>query len=324
MCQGEGRKRPVRWGAVRAGGGRTRAECSGSAVARTAGARLADPGPLPAPELPLLHHVQYFPGGEQQSPWGLPVPSAARSMSSPHPCQSPWLPPRRFASHLHAPYVRQDLMGGVSARTHTCIHTASLRSRSWEDAGTFYPGTRSTRRRTQNGRRERRPCWTGIRLPCTRLAAAPPARAPVRPSVRPSALPPCAHGAMGSPRPRRSGGAGPPAPLTRPPAPGLRPGAAEIPRPCFSAAGRERPGEGAERSHSPSKRCCAPPAFVSSSVDTLEPGLLIPALASSEMSLTRFELEGQYKRFNRNKQLRSILSALQSTVCLCRPPRPQQ
>lgn len=81
---------------------------------------------------------------------------------------------------------------GVSARTHayTCIHTASLHSRSWEDADTFYPGTRSTRRRTRNGKRERRPCWTGIRLSRTRPAAAPPARAPVGSSVRPSVLAP--------------------------------------------------------------------------------------------------------------------------------------
>lgn len=38
--------------------------------------------------------------------------------------------PRRFASHLHTPYVRQDLMesgdGGVSAHTYTYMHTHSI------------------------------------------------------------------------------------------------------------------------------------------------------------------------------------------------------
>lgn len=288
-----GSQRPLRWGAVRAGEGRMQRVCHGPCGGSPAGS--PRPSPRPGAPPPPPRAVSSRRGAA--IPMGTACPLRSPEYFQPSSLPADLASPRRFASHLHAPYVRQDLMesgmGGCQRRhtyihTYTCIHTTSLRSRSWEDADTFYPGTRSTRRRTRNGRRERRPCWTGIRLPRTRLATAPPARAPVGPSVRPSSLSLRARrDGLAQAAPQRRSGAEQSGSARRPhgfltglPAPGLQPAVAEIPRPCFSAASRERPGKQAERSHSLSKRWCSPLAFLSSSVPTPERGLLILALAS--------------------------------------------
>lgn len=85
------------------------------------------------------------------------------------------------------------------AHTRTYIHTRTQHPPAAalvNAPDTFYPGTRSTRQRTRNGRCERRPCWTGLRSPHTRLVAAaappslPPAGRSVRPPPLPSSLPP--------------------------------------------------------------------------------------------------------------------------------------
>lgn len=222
---------------MRRGGGRTGARSPQAAGLPRLARRVPGPQPqaagprrpLPALELPLLHHVQHFPGSRARRRAAIPVgttrPLHCRSISSPHPARPPRLGFLRafcFPPALSLCKAGSDGEGGCPrAHTHThthihmhaCMHarmrragyrhTASLRSRSCEDADTFYPGKRSTRRRMRNGRRERRPCWTGIRSPRTRLAAAPPARPPVGRSVLPRSLPPSAHGVMGSPRPPR-------------------------------------------------------------------------------------------------------------------------
>lgn len=176
----------------------------------------------------------------------------------------------------------------MSAHTHThtyihiyirtCLHAGGLvtrtqhpppRNRSCEDASTFYPGKRSTRRRMRNGRCERRPCWTGIRSPHTRLAAAcppcPPRRS-VGPSVLPPSLPPSLRArrdglaqapAAARPARRRQRGAGVRVRLAAPtlasaaftprPAAGLGPGGAPgpaAPQVAGSGAGRRRPPGG--------------------------------------------------------------------------------
>lgn len=113
---------------------------------------------------------------------------------------------------------------GVSAQTHTHIHTHAYTQHPSAAAPGKMPIPFIQARDPLAGGRgmggvsgDHVGPGSGCRAPGWRRLS-PPARRSVRPSVRPSSLPPCAHGAMGSPRPRRSGRAGPPAALTGPPA----------------------------------------------------------------------------------------------------------
>lgn len=136
---------------------------------------------------------------ERSEPFILPFPSTPLGF-----LRAFCFPPARS-------YVRQLLMGSREdhhAHTRTYIHTRTQHPPAAAPVNapdTFYPGTRSTRQRTRNGRCERRPCWTGLRSPHTRLVAAaappslPPAGRSVRPPPLPSSLPPFLR-AMGSPR----------------------------------------------------------------------------------------------------------------------------
>lgn len=124
-----GRQQPVRWGGVRAGEGGRGQNAAGVPwpVQRSPA---GSPRPSPRPGAPPP------PTRAASSRRGAAIPmGTACLLRCPEYFQPSSLPtalasPRRSASHLHAPYVRQDVMesgdGGVSA--HTCIymHTHSI------------------------------------------------------------------------------------------------------------------------------------------------------------------------------------------------------
>lgn len=98
--------------------------------------RPADPGPrrpLPALELPLLHHVQHFPGNRAWRraavPAGTARPLRCQSISSPPPAPPPRLcflrafsfPPARSLCKAGSDGDRGG--GGVSVHIHTHTHT---------------------------------------------------------------------------------------------------------------------------------------------------------------------------------------------------------
>ena len=179
------------------------------------------PAPLPRPGAPSPPPRAPFSGQ-----WRGAAPPGAASLLRCRERSEPFIlpsPPTRlgFLRAFCFPPARSlckaapdgEQRGPSRARTyiHTCTQGEVTRAQHPPAAApvnapdTFYPGMRSTRQRTRNGRCERRPCWTGIRSPHTRLVAAaappslPPAGRSVRPPPLPSSLPPFLR-AMGSPR----------------------------------------------------------------------------------------------------------------------------
>lgn len=244
------------WGQVRADEGRVQRVCHGR---YGGGSPAGSPRPSPRPGAPLLHHVQYLPGGEQQSVWGCPSPPlpgvflAVIIVRRPGFPQAFSFPPARSLCKAGSDGARG---WGVSAQTHTHIHThAHTQHPSAAAPGKMPIPLIQARDPLAGGRGmggvsgDHVGPGSGCRAPGWRRLS-PPARRSVRPSVRPRSLPA---------RTARWARPGPAAAAERVRPPPHGPPPSRVPtcgrrdtRPCFSAAGRERPGEGGGKKSLPS------------------------------------------------------------------------